>query len=91
MTRTRSALGFGVILGATFAGALHASGWFACATAAALVLLSLNNHNDHYGRFANSGNLSAQSALLFGSVLNAATASVVAYGLGRAIGWLWVV
>lgn len=89
MARTQSALGFGIILAASLAGAFHWSAWFVCAAAAALVLLSLRQHHAYYGRYASQGNIGAQSMLLLGSALNATTASVVAFGLGRTIGWLW--
>lgn len=89
MTRIHSATGFAIILAACLAGAFHLSGWFICAATAALVLVSLRQHHAYYGRYANQENLSAQSMLLAGSTLNAATASVIAFALGRAIGWLW--
>lgn len=89
MTRLRSTFGFVVILAACLAGAFHASAWIVCSAAAALVLISLGQHQPHYGRYAGQGNIVAQSMLLAGSTLNAATASTVAYFLGRAIGWLW--
>lgn len=89
MTRIRSALGFATISAACLGGALHISAWLIAATAAALVLISLGHHQAHYGRYAGQGNVAAQSMLLAGSTLNAATASTVAFFLGRAIGWLW--
>jgi hypothetical protein len=89
MGRMRSALGFGAILAASLAGAFHLSAWTIGAAAATLVLVSLTQHQTHYGRYAGQGNLAAQSMLLLGSTLNAATASTVAFVLGRAVGWLW--
>ena len=89
MARTRSAFGFGIILAACLTGAFHLSAWFVCAAAAALVLLSLTQHHAYYGRYAGQGNIGAQSMLLLGSTLNAATAATVAFALGRAIGWFW--
>lgn len=89
MARTQSALGFATILGACLAGVYDVSWWFACAAAAALVLISLSQHHLYYSRYASQGNLGAQSMLLLGSTLNAATAAAVAFGLGRAIGWFW--
>ena len=89
MARLRSACGFAAILAASLAGAFHLTAWTICATAATLVLVSLNQHHGHYSRYAGQGNLGAQSMLLLGSTLNAATAATVAFALGRAIGWLW--
>ena len=89
MGRMRSALGFSAILAASLAGAFHLSAWTICAAAATLVLVSLTQHQAHYGRYAGQGNLVAQSMLLLGSTLNGATAATVAFVLGRAIGWLW--
>ncbi len=89
MTRTHSALGFGVILAAWLGGAFHLSAWLIGAAAAALVLISLRQHHAHYGRYSGQGNVAAQSMLLAGSTLNAVTASAVAFAVGRAIGWLW--
>jgi hypothetical protein len=89
MMRIRSALGFSAILVASLAGAFHLSAWTICAAAATLVLISLTQHQGRYGRYAGQGNLAAQSMLLLGSTLNAATAATVAFVLGRAIGWLW--
>lgn len=89
MARIRSAVGFAAILAASLAGAFHLSPWIICAAAAALVLVSLNIHQPHYGRYAGQGNLAAQSLLLVGSTLNATTAAAVAFAFGRAIGWIW--
>ena len=89
MPRIRSAVGFGAILASSLAGAFHLSPWMICAVAATLVLVSLTQHQGHYGRYAGQGDLAAQSMLLLGSTLNAATASAVAFVLGRAIAWLW--
>ena len=89
MTRVRSGLGFVVILGACFGGAFQLNPLITLAAAAALVLISLTQHQPHYARYGGQGNVAAQSMLLGGSVLNAATASAVAFGLGRAIAWLW--
>ncbi len=89
MTHIRSTLGFAVILAACLGGAFHLSPWIIGATAAALLLISLTQHQAHYARYGGQGNVAAQSMLLLGSALNAATASVVGFGLGRAIGWLW--
>jgi hypothetical protein len=89
MARIHSACGFAVILAACLAGAFYLSGWFICAATAALVLVSLKQHQMHYSRYASQGGVSAQSMLLLGSALNAATAATVAFTLGRAIGWLW--
>jgi hypothetical protein len=89
MARIRSAVGFGAILAACLAGAFHLSAWMICAVAATLVLVSLKQHQSYYGRYASQGSASAQSMLLLGSTLNAATAATVAFVLGRAIGWFW--
>ena len=89
MARIRSAVGFGAILAACLAGAFHLSAWVICAAAATLVLVSLNQHHAYYGRYAGQGNLGAQSMLLLGSTLNAATAAAVVFVLGRAISWFW--
>ena len=89
MMRIRSAVGFGAILAASLAGAFHLSAWVICAAAATLVLISLSQHQTHYGRYAGQGNVGAQSMLLLGSMLSAATAAAVAFALGHAIGWLW--
>jgi hypothetical protein len=89
MARLRSACGLAAILAASLAGAFHLTAWTICATAATLVLVSLTQHQAHYGRYAGQGNIAAQSLLLLGSTLNAATAATVAFVLGRAIGWLW--
>ena len=89
MARIHSACGFAIILAACLAGAFHLSAWVICAAAAALVLVSLKQHQAHYGRYASQGGASAQSMLLLGSTLNAATAATVAFALGRAIGWVW--
>lgn len=89
MTRMRSAVGFAAILAASIAGAFHASPWVICGAAAVLVLVSLYHHEPYYSRYAAGGSIAAQSLLLAGSVLNAATASAVAFALGRAIAWLW--
>lgn len=89
MARAHSALGFAAILAACLAGAFQQSLWFICAAAAVLVLLSLKQHQTHYGRYASQGSVSGQSMLLLGSSLNATTAAAVAFGLGRVIGWLW--
>jgi hypothetical protein len=87
--RIRGSIGFGAILAASLAGAFHLSAWVICATAATLVLVSLNMHQAHYARYAGHGSLASQSLLLLGSTLNAATAATVSFALGRAIGWLW--
>lgn len=89
MTRFNSVVGFGVILAACLGGAFHLSVWIVGAAAAALVLISLRQHQAHYGRYAGQSNVAAQSMLLAGSTLNAVTASILAFALGRAIGWLW--
>lgn len=89
MARARSALGFGAILAACLAGAFHLSVWTVCAAAAALVFVSLTQHQAHYGHYAGQGNIGAQSMLLLGSTLNAVTASAIAFVVGHAIGWLW--
>ncbi len=89
MARTRSISGYTVILAACLAGAFHLTVWILCAAAAALVLISLTQHQASYTRYAGQGNLGAQSMLLLGSTLNAATGATVAFGLGCAIGWLW--
>jgi hypothetical protein len=89
MPRIRGAAGFAAILAASLAGAFHLSAWIICAVAAMLVLHSLTQHQMHYSRYAGQGNLAAQSMLLLGSTLNAATAATLAFALGRAIGWIW--
>jgi len=89
MDRLRSAIGFSAILTACLAGAFGISTWAIGATTAVLVLVSLNQHQAHYGRYAGQANVAAQSILLAGSVLNAATASAAAFIAGRAIVWLW--
>lgn len=89
MTRLRSAFGFVAILAASLGGAFQVSAWIIAAAAAALVVISLGLHQPHYGRYASQGNVAAQSMLLAGSTLNAVTASAIAFGFGRAIGWLW--
>ncbi|HET6321242.1 MAG TPA: hypothetical protein VFF87_04220 [Hyphomicrobium sp.] len=89
MPRLRSAFSFFAIFTACLAGALGISPWAAGAAAAALVLVSLNQHQAHYGRYAAQANVAAQSILLAGSVLNALMASTAAFVAGRAIGWLW--
>ncbi len=89
MARIRSAVGFAAILAASLAGAFHLTAWTICVAAATLILVSLTQHQGHYSRYAGEGNVAAQSMLLLGSTLNAATAATVAFVLGRAIGWLW--
>jgi hypothetical protein len=89
MARIRGAVGFGAILAASLAGAFHLNAWIICAVAATLVLISLSQHQAHYGRYAGRGSVGAQSMLLLGSTLNAATAATVAFALGQAISWLW--
>lgn len=89
MTRVRSGLGFAVILAACLAGAFQLNALTIVAATAALVLISLTQHQPHYARYSGQGNIAAQSMLLAGSALNAATASVVAFALGRAIAWIW--
>jgi hypothetical protein len=89
MTQARSALGFGVILAACLGGAFDLSAWTIVVATAALLLISLTHHQPHYARYSGQGNVSAQSMLLLGSALNAATASTVAFAVGRAIAWLW--
>ncbi len=89
MTRLLSVSGFATILAACLGGAFGVSPWIIAAAAAALVLVSLTQHQTHYGRYAGQGNVMAQSLLVAGSTLNALTASTVAFFLGRAIAWLW--
>jgi hypothetical protein len=89
MARIRSALGFAAILGSCLAGAFGLSVWAIGAAAATLLLLSLGMHQEHYARYAGAGNVRAQTLLMLGSTLNAATAAAIAFVLGRAIGWLW--
>jgi hypothetical protein len=89
MTRLRSGLGFAAIFAACLSGAFGLSPWSIAAAAAALVLISLSHHQPHYGRYAGQGNIAAQSMLLAGSTLNAATASALAFLLGRVVAWLW--
>jgi hypothetical protein len=89
MARIRSAVGFGAILAASLGGALHLSAWFICAAAAALVLISLSEHQAHYSRYAGQRSIGAQSMLLLGSTLNALTAATVAFALGRVIALIW--
>jgi hypothetical protein len=89
MPRIRSAVGFGAILASSLAGAFNLSPWSICVAAATLILVSLTQHQGHYGRYAGQGNIAAQSMLLLGSTLNAATAAAVAFALGRALGWVW--
>ena len=89
MARLRSACGFAAIFATCLGGAFGLSAWIAAAGTAALVIISLNWHQPHYARYGGAGNVGAQSLLLLGSTLNAATASVVAFAIGRAIGWLW--
>lgn len=89
MTRAHSAIGFAALFLCCLAGAFDANPWFVCAATATLVLLSLNQRQDFYGRYVKHDRFAAQSMLLLGSTLNAGTAAIIAYGLGGAIGWLW--
>jgi hypothetical protein len=89
MARIRGTCGFAAILAASLAGAFHLSAWVICAAAATLVLISVTQHQGHYGRYAGEGNVGAQSMLLIGSTFNAAVAATAAFVLGYAIGWLW--
>jgi hypothetical protein len=85
MTRGSSLLAFVAILVACLAGAFTLSWWLACAAAAILVLVSLTAHKVAYARYAAHGRLGAQSVMLAGSTLNAATAAVAGYAVGRAL------
>jgi hypothetical protein len=89
MARVPNFLAFVAILIACLAGAFSVSWWLACAAAAMLLLVSLTEHRPTYGRYAARGLLGAQSMLLLGSVLNAATAAAVGFALGRALAALW--
>lgn len=89
MTRLSSSLAFVAILVACLAGAFTLSWWLACAAAAMLVLVSLTTHEPTYARYASHGQLGAQSMLLLGSTLNAATAAGAGFVLGRAAAALW--
>jgi membrane protein implicated in regulation of membrane protease activity len=90
MARVSSFLAFAAILVACFAGALTLSWWLACAAAAILVLVSLTEHRPTYSRYASTGNLGAQSMLLLGSTLNAATAAGAGFAVGRALAAMWI-
>jgi len=89
MARLPSFLAFVAILIACLAGAFSISWWLACAAAAVLLLVSLAEHKPTYRRYAATGQLGAQSMLLLGSTLNAATATAVGFALGRALAALW--
>jgi membrane protein implicated in regulation of membrane protease activity len=89
MARLQSLLTFVAVLIACIAGAFSVSWWLACAAAAVLVLVSLSEHRPTYSRTAVRGQLGAQSMLLVGSTLNAATAAAVGFALGRALASLW--
>ncbi len=91
MTRVSSLLAFVAILVACLAGAFSVSWWLACAAAAMLVLVSLTAHKPTYGRYAAQGRVGAQSMLLAGSTLNAATAVAAGYAIGRALASVWLV
>jgi hypothetical protein len=90
MARVSSFLAFVAILVACLAGAFTLSWWLAFAAAAILLPVSLTEHGPTYSRYASTGNLSAQSMLLLGSTLNAATAAGAGFALGRALAWLWI-
>lgn len=85
MTRVSSSLAFVAILVACLAGAFSVSWWLACTAAATLVLVSLTAHKPTYARYAAHGRIDAQSMLLLGSVLNAATAAGAGFVFGRAL------
>jgi hypothetical protein len=89
MERTPEILGFAAIFGVTIAGMLHAPWWAACAGASLLLIASLRLHQNVYARLAQGGSLTHQSLLALTSLLNAITASAVAFGLGWVVAWSW--
>ena len=90
MARVSSLLAFVAILVACLAGEFTSSWWLACVAAAILVPVSLTEHGPTYSRYAAQGLLGAQSMLLLGSTLNAATAAGAGFALGRALAWVWI-
>ncbi len=90
MARIPNLLAFVAILTACVAGAFSVSWWLACAAASILILVSLTQHRPAYPRYAARGQLGAQSMLLLGSTLNAATAAGAGFAIGRAIASVWV-
>jgi len=90
MARIPGLLAFVAIFVACLADAFSVSWWLACAAAGLLVLVSLTEHRPTYSRYASTGRLGAQSMLLLGSTLNAATVAGAGYAVGRALAWVWI-
>ncbi len=95
MARVPSFLAFVAVLVACLAGAFSLSWWLACAAAAMLMLVSLNEPRPAYNRsvsrrYASQAHVGAPSMPLLGGTLNAATAAAIGFALGRAIAWVWI-
>ena len=82
-------IAFVAILATICAGMLHLSIWSIGVCASTLALISLTESVGAFARYGQPGGAISLPVISMSSALNSLTASCAAYGLGKAIGWVW--
>lgn len=82
-------IAFVAILATILAGILQLNIWSIGVCASTLGLISLTASVGAFARYGQPGGAITLPVVFISTALNSSAASSAAYGLGRAIGWVW--
>ena len=82
-------IAFVTILATIFAGMLQLNIWSIGVCASTLALISLTASIGAFARYGQPGGAISLPVIFMSTALNSSAASCAAYGLGRAIAWVW--